>query len=107
MIISMHNWMRAEPVETTIKRLAKYGYDAIEISYDSVELSPGAPGTAAVRKMLKDNKVKCWGSISLMFKGRDLIHSDPKVRASSGTVMGSCHAGCANFASVTIARVAG
>ena len=39
----MHNWMRAEPVETTIRRLAKYGYDGIEISYDSVELSPGAP----------------------------------------------------------------
>ena len=76
MIISMHNWMRAEPVETTIRRLAKYGYDAIEISYDSVELSPGAPGTAAVRKMLKDNKIKCYGSISLMFKGRDLIHAD-------------------------------
>ena len=90
MIVSMHNWMRAEPVETTIKRLAKYGYDAIEISYDSVELSPGAPGTAAVRKMLKDNKVKCWGSISLMFKGRDLIHRDPKVRASSVQYLKDC-----------------
>ncbi len=44
MLVSMHNWMRAEPVETTIRRLAKYGYDSIEISYDSVELSPGAPG---------------------------------------------------------------
>ena len=38
MKISMHNWMRAEPVETTIQRLAKYGYDGIEISYDSVEV---------------------------------------------------------------------
>ena len=31
MQVSMHNWMRAEPVETTIRRLAKYGYDSIEI----------------------------------------------------------------------------
>ena len=46
-----------EPVETTIRRLAKYGYDSIEISYDSVELSPGAPGTKAVAQMLKDNGI--------------------------------------------------
>ena len=44
MKVAMHNWMRAEPVETTIRRLAKYGYDGIEISYDSVELSPARPG---------------------------------------------------------------
>ena len=39
----MHNWMRAEPIETTIARLAKYGYKSIEISgepdiYDSKEV---------------------------------------------------------------------
>jgi D-psicose/D-tagatose/L-ribulose 3-epimerase len=90
MLISMHNWMRAEPVETTIRRLAKYGYDAIEISYDSVELSPGAPGTTAVRKMLEEHKIKCYGSISLMFKGRDLIHADPAVRASSVDYLKKC-----------------
>lgn len=90
MLVSMHNWMRAEPVETTIRRLAKYGYDAIEISYDSVELSPGAPGTAAVRKMLKDNKIKCYGSISLMFRGRDLIHADPAIRESSVKYLNDC-----------------
>jgi D-psicose/D-tagatose/L-ribulose 3-epimerase len=90
MQISMHNWMRAEPVETTIRRLAKYGYDSIEISYDSVELSPGAPGTAAVRKMLKDNKIKCYGSISLMFRGRDLIHADAGVRENSVDYLRKC-----------------
>jgi len=90
MIVSMHNWMRAEPVETTIRRLAKYGYDAIEISYDSVELSPGAPGTAAVRQMLKENKIKCIGSISLMFAGRDLIHADAAVRESSVEYLKNC-----------------
>jgi len=90
MKVAMHNWMRAEPVETTIKRLAKYGYDAIEISYDSVELSPGAPGTKAVAGMLKDNGIECVGSISLMFAGRDLIHADPAVRASSVDYLKSC-----------------
>jgi D-psicose/D-tagatose/L-ribulose 3-epimerase len=90
MIISMHNWMRAEPVETTIRRLAKYGYDAIEISYDSVELSPGAPGTAAVRKILKEHKIKCYGSISLMFRGRDLIHADAGIRENSVDYLKKC-----------------
>jgi D-psicose/D-tagatose/L-ribulose 3-epimerase len=90
MQVSMHNWMRAEPVETTIRRLAKYGYDSIEISYDSVELNPGAPGTRAVRQMLKDNRITCYGSISLMFTGRDLIHADPAMRASSVDYLKSC-----------------
>lgn len=90
MQIAMHNWMRAEPVETTIRRLATYGYDAIEISYDSVELSPGAPGTAAVRKMLVDHDIECVGSISLMFEGRDLLHSDASVRESSVEYLKAC-----------------
>lgn len=90
MQVAMHNWMRAEPVETTIQRLAKYGYDGIEISYDSVELAPGAPGTAAVRQMLKDNGIECVGSISLMFEGRDLLHADAGVRESSVDYLKKC-----------------
>ena len=90
MQVAMHNWMRAEPVETTIRRLARYGYDGIEISYDSVELVPGAPGTAAVRQMLKDNGLECVGSISLMFEGRDLVHPDAKVRESSVEYLNNC-----------------
>src|SRR4051812_13123140 len=86
----MHNWMRAEPVETTIRRLAKYGYDGIEISYDSVALAPGATGVAAVRQSLQENNIECVGSISLMFAGRDLIHDDPAVRASSVDYLKSC-----------------
>jgi sugar phosphate isomerase/epimerase len=90
MKIAMHNWMRAEPVETTIRRLAKYGYDGIEISYDSVALAPGATGTAAVRESLRENNIECVGSISLMFAGRDLIHNDPAVRASSVDYLKNC-----------------
>lgn len=90
MRVAMHNWMRAEPVETTIRRLAKYGYDGIEISYDSVELVPGAPGAAAVRKMLEEHGVACVGSISVMFAGRDLIHADPQVRDSSVDYLKKC-----------------
>jgi sugar phosphate isomerase/epimerase len=30
MHLSMHNWMRAEPIEVTVARLAKYGYESID-----------------------------------------------------------------------------
>ena len=30
--VAMHNWMRPEPIETTITRLGRSGYDGIEIS---------------------------------------------------------------------------
>ena len=30
--VSMHNWMRPEPIETTITRLGRSGYNGIEIS---------------------------------------------------------------------------
>jgi D-psicose/D-tagatose/L-ribulose 3-epimerase len=90
MKVAMHNWMRAEPVETTIRRLAKFGYDGIEISYDSVELAPGATGTAAVRESLEEHGVECVGSISLMFAGRDLIHADEAVRAGSVDYLKKC-----------------
>ena len=49
MFLSMHNWMRAEPIEVTIRRLAKYGYETIEIAgepdkYDTKEVRRAAAG---------------------------------------------------------------
>ena len=38
MHLSMHNWMRAEQIGTTIRRLAKYGFDAIEIEGEPEKL---------------------------------------------------------------------
>jgi sugar phosphate isomerase/epimerase len=40
--------------------------------------------------MLEEHKIKCYGSISLMFTGRDLIHADPAVRASSVDYLKKC-----------------
>ena len=47
MHLSMHNWMRAEPLEVTVRRLAKYGYESIEISGE-----PDKYNTKDVRKLL-------------------------------------------------------
>ena len=52
MEVSMHNWMRAEPIEVTIARLGKSGYDAIEISGE-----PERYNTRDVGKLLKDHKI--------------------------------------------------
>jgi sugar phosphate isomerase/epimerase len=85
MFISMHNWRRAEPIDVTIRRLAKYGYASIEI-----EGEPSKYDTAEVRKLLKEHGLFCFGSISLMFEGRDLIHGDEAVRASTVQYLKDC-----------------
>ena len=78
MQVAMHNWMRAEPIETTSARLAKCGYDAIEISGE-----PERYDTKAVGKLLKDHGLTCWGSVTLMLGDRNLLAKDEKARAMS------------------------
>ncbi|MBV7330939.1 sugar phosphate isomerase/epimerase [Chloroflexi bacterium TSY] len=85
MHLSMHNWMRAEPIEVTIRRLAKYGYESIEISGE-----PDVFDTKEVKKLLDDNGLKCWGSVSLMFEGRDLVNHDAAVRENSVQYLKDC-----------------
>src|SRR3954453_8422504 len=85
MFLSMHNWMRAEPIDITIRRLAKYGYQTIEIAGD-----PDNYKTREVLQLLNENGVRCWGSVSLMFAGRDLIHADAAVRESTMQYLKDC-----------------
>lgn len=85
MHLSMHNWMRAEPIDVTVRRLARYGYKSIEISGE-----PDVFDTKELRQLLADNGIACWGAVSLMFEGRDLIHADEAVRASSIEYLNEC-----------------
>jgi sugar phosphate isomerase/epimerase len=85
MHLSMHNWMRAEPIEVTIRRLAKYGYESIEIGGE-----PDKYDTKEVRRLLKENGLRCWGSISLMFTGLDLIQADAAGREKTVTYLKDC-----------------
>lgn len=78
MRVAMHNWMRAEPIEVTIARLAKCGYDAIEISGE-----PEKYNTKHVGKLLKDHKLACWGAVTLMLGERNLLAADESRRAMS------------------------
>ena len=56
MHLSMHNWMRSEPIEVTVARLARFGYGSIEIKGE-----PDQYDTADVRKLLADHGLTCWG----------------------------------------------
>lgn len=73
MKFGMHNWMRPEPLEVTVERLARYGYDAIELM--------GEPSKYDIKEtlaILKKYNIVCTSTVSIMGPGRDLTHEDPK-----------------------------
>lgn len=78
MHIAIHNWMRAEALETTLSRISRQGYDALEI-----EGSPDKYDTKTVRRLLKHYHLTCWGSVTLMLGQRNLVAKDPRQRAAS------------------------
>ncbi len=85
MHLSMHNWMRAEPIDVTIRRLARYGYESIEISGE-----PEKYDTKEVRKLLNDNGLRCWGSVTLMFPGLCFPAADEATRVRTAKYVKDC-----------------
>jgi D-psicose/D-tagatose/L-ribulose 3-epimerase len=83
--VSMHNWMRPEPIDRTIARLGRLGYDGIEISGE-----PALYDVDQVRPLLDEHGVECWGGVTLMFGGRDLLHEDRYVRRGSVSYVKDC-----------------
>jgi len=78
MHLSTHNWMRAEPLETTLKRIKSFGYQSIEISGE-----PHQYNVADVRKLLKEHGIRCWGSVTLTLGERNLAARDEGQRVKS------------------------
>lgn len=78
MQLAIHNWMRAEPIETTIQRIAKLGYTKFEI-----QGTPELYDTKKIKKLLDDHSIQCWGSVTLMLEERNLVAKDPAQRARS------------------------
>jgi sugar phosphate isomerase/epimerase len=78
MELSIHNWMRAESIETTIQRIAAMGYEKIEI-----QGTPEAYDTTYVGQLLKDHNMGCWGSVTLMLEDRNLLAKNKSQRAKS------------------------
>ncbi len=70
--------MRAETIEATVNRIARMGYDSLEI-----QGSPEIYDTKKVKKLLDDAGLSCWGSVTLMLEKRNLLAKDKKQRADS------------------------
>ena len=85
MHLSMHNWMRAEPLEVTVRRLAKYGYESIEISGE-----PNKYNTKEVRKLLQEHNLRCWGAVTLMFPGLCFPSKDQATREKTVKYVKDC-----------------
>lgn len=78
MQLSTHNWMRAEPIETTLARISRLGFESIEISGE-----PEQYPVSVVRAALKEYNMRCWGSVTLTLGDRNLAAKDEAQRAAS------------------------
>jgi D-psicose/D-tagatose/L-ribulose 3-epimerase len=79
MKLSMIHWMRQEPLETTVARMAASGYDSLEINGE-----PDQYDTGEVRDILERHGIELWGSVTLMeHGGRDMVHPDRYVRIAT------------------------
>ncbi|MBI5434394.1 MAG: sugar phosphate isomerase/epimerase [Planctomycetes bacterium] len=84
MHLSTHNWMRAEPLELTLKRIKRLGFESIEISGEPKQYPP-----KDCRPLLKQHGIKCWGAVTLTLGDRNLAAKDPKPRAATVEYMKS------------------
>ncbi len=78
MHLSTHNWMRAEPLETTLKRIKDFGYELIEISGEPTQYD-----IKETRSLLKEHAIRCWGCVTLTLGERNLAAKDEGQRARS------------------------
>jgi D-psicose/D-tagatose/L-ribulose 3-epimerase len=83
--LSMHNWMRSEPLEVTLARLARCGYGSIEIKGE-----PDQYDTADVRDLLAKYNLECWGAVTLTLGDRNLCAKNEAQRAATVDYMKSC-----------------
>jgi sugar phosphate isomerase/epimerase len=84
MHLSTHNWMRAEPLETTLARIKKFGYESIEISGEPTQYNVND-----TRRLLKQYGIRCWGSVTLTLAERNLAAKDEGQRSRTVDYMKS------------------
>lgn len=78
MELGIHNWMRSETIETTIRRVSALGYTKLEIAG-----TPEQYDTKSIRQLMKSHGLSCWGSVTLMLGDRNLLARDEAQRARS------------------------
>lgn len=78
MELGIHNWMRSETIETTMRRVSALGYTKLEIAG-----TPEQYDTKSIRQLMKSHGLSCWGSVTLMLGDRNLLARDEAQRAKS------------------------
>jgi sugar phosphate isomerase/epimerase len=78
MHLSTHNWMRAERLETTLRRIQRLGFRSIEISGE-----PDQYDVPQTRALLRDHGIACWGAVTLTLGNRNLATPDEAQRAAT------------------------
>jgi len=84
MHLSAHNWMRAESLDTTLRRLARLGFTSLEISGE-----PAQYHVAETRRLLREHRIGCWGAVTLTLGERNLAAADHGQRARTVAYMHS------------------
>ncbi len=84
MHLSTHNWMRAETLETTLRRIKRLGFASIEISGE-----PSQYDIADTRRLLREYGIRCWGAVTLTLGERNLASADEGLRARTVAYMQS------------------
>lgn len=78
MKLAIHNWMRAESLEDTLKRISSIGYDFIEIQGE-----PMMYDIEQTKGLLHQYNISCYGSVTLMLEQRNLVAKDAEQRKMS------------------------
>ena len=78
MKLAIHNWMRAESLESTLQRISSLGYSYIEIMGE-----PSMYPVDEVKPLLEKYGIQCYGSVTLMLEQRNLLAKDSAQRADS------------------------
>ncbi len=85
MDLAIHTWMRAEPIEAAIRRIAPLGYKALEISGE-----PDRHDIDEVRGLLSEHGIRCFGAVTLMQGERNLLAVDEGQRARTIAYVNDC-----------------
>ncbi|MFK7743145.1 MAG: sugar phosphate isomerase/epimerase family protein [Planctomycetota bacterium] len=78
MHLSTHNWMRAEPLDVTLRRIKRLGFESIEISGE-----PEQYESSATRALLQEHGIRCWGAVTLTLGERNLAAKDEQQRSAT------------------------
>jgi sugar phosphate isomerase/epimerase len=82
MHLSTHTWMRAETLETALRRIKPLGFASVEISGE-----PDQYDVDATRRLLGEYGIACWGAVTLTLGSRNLAAREPAQRARTVAYM--------------------